>query len=80
MNKKTGIKLSYLIPAGVSSSIWGKLKKKYVSFKYNYNNLWSHYNELSQKAGENQGELLHVFQINLAILGTEPYLKIKKMN
>lgn len=80
MNKKTGIKLSYLIPAGVSSSIWGELEKKYVSFKYNYNNLWPHYNELSQKAGENQGELLHVFQINLAILGTEPYLKIKKVN
>lgn len=79
MNKKTGIKLSYLIPAGVSSSIWGKLKKKCVSFKHNCNNLWSH-NELLQKHGEYQGELLQMFQINLAILNTEPQLKIKKMN
>lgn len=79
MNKKTGIKLSYLIPAGDTSSIGGKLKKKYVSFKYNYNNLWSHYNELSQKDGEYPGEF-QVFQINLAILSIQPYLKIKKMN
>lgn len=80
MNKKTGIKISYLIPAGVSSVIWGKLKKKYVGFKYHYNNLWSHYNELSEKDGEYQGELLQMFQINLALLSTEPYLKIKKMS
>jgi len=80
MNKKTGIKLSYPIPAGASSSIWRKLKKKYVSFKYNYNNLWSYYNELSQKDGKYQGELLKVFQINLDILSTEPYRKIKKTN
>lgn len=80
MNKKTRIKISYLIPAGVSSVIWGKLKKKYVGFKYHYNNLWSHYNELSEKDGEYQGELLQMFQINLALLSTEPYLKIKKMS
>lgn len=57
MNKKMGVKISYLIPAGVSSVIWGKLKKKYVGFKYNHNNLWSHYNELSERDGEYQSEL-----------------------
>lgn len=75
-----GVKISYLIPAGVSSVIWGKLKEKYVGFKHNYNNLWSHYNELSEKDGEYQGKLLQMFQINSVLLSTDPYLKIKKMN
>lgn len=39
MNKTTGIRLSYLIPADVSSSIWEKIKMKYISIKYDYNDL-----------------------------------------